>query len=123
MRPIDPAAGLVLEALLMNQRAPSGPAVMPAGTTMLGSVYVVTVPLVVIRPMAPAPARPVVNHSAPSGPAAIQSAEPMQMPVKNVKGIVPLAVVSRPIDPEPVNHSAPSGPATIPKGRDSPAAA
>ena len=38
---------------LVNQRAPSGPAVMPLTPEILASAKSVTVPAVVIRPIAP----------------------------------------------------------------------
>lgn len=45
MRPIQPDR-------LVNQTLPSGPLVIPAGKLMPGSVNIVMVPAVVIRPMA-----------------------------------------------------------------------
>ena len=51
MRPIDAVPGLAVEVVLTNHRAPSGPAVMPVGPSMLGSVMVVSVPSVASRSM------------------------------------------------------------------------
>ena len=56
---------------LVNHSAPSGPAVMSCGLSMLGSVKFVMVPVVVIRPIELLPE--FVNHNAPSGPAVIQN--------------------------------------------------
>src|SRR4051812_12014828 len=60
----------------VNQRAASGPAVIALGVPPavgIGKVFVIT-PSVVIRPMLPST---VVNHKAPSGPAAIPSGPPL----------------------------------------------
>ena len=65
IRPIE------LLTTLANQRAPSGPATIPSGLTMLGSVKVETTPSVVIRPIELFPS--LVNHSAPSGPTVMAS--------------------------------------------------
>ena len=52
---------------LVNQRAPSGPAVIAAGPSPLGSGYFDTTPDVVIRPIEFA-AEKLVNQRAPSEP-------------------------------------------------------
>ncbi len=65
MRPISP------EPASVNQRAPSGPAVMPAGVLPAPGTAnsLVTTPAVVMRPIWSEPVW--VNHRAPSGPAAM----------------------------------------------------
>src|SRR5438552_1359239 len=50
MRPIEGGAGAPVPSLV-NQRAPSGPAVMPAVRSMFGSAEVDTTPAVVMRPI------------------------------------------------------------------------
>ena len=78
---------------------------------MFGSEYIVTVPVVVIRPID----LPLVNQSAPSDPLTIPVGYRMPEPLKFV--IAPL-VVMRPMEllPSFANHRAPSGPATMPIG-------
>src|SRR5712691_6449063 len=74
MRPIE------LLPLLVNHNAPSGPAVIPCGDEMVGSVKMVTVPAVVMRPIelrAGAEMLQLVNHNAPSGPAVIPNGSEM----------------------------------------------
>jgi hypothetical protein len=63
--------------LLVNQRAPSGPAVMPTGWWIAAPVKLVMVPLTDIRPMEPAPPAPLVNHSAPSLPTVMEAGSTM----------------------------------------------
>src|SRR6266568_3243481 len=54
----------------VNQRAPSGPAVMPAGSLLaVGTANSVTTPAVVMRPILSADTADSVNQRAPSGPA------------------------------------------------------
>ena len=60
---------IVFEPEFVNQRLPLGTPAMPVGTMTLGSVYVETVPVVVMRPRDPP--WTFVNHKAPSGPDAI----------------------------------------------------
>src|SRR5580700_8069761 len=91
---------------LVNHSAPSGPVVIPSGSSASGTGYVVITPLVVIRPIA-LPNK-LVNHSAPSGPTVICCGKLMRESAYLVT--CPLVVIL-PIDPRPsVNHSAPSGP-------------
>ncbi len=55
--------------VLVNHKAPSGPAVMPLSWAIPGPVWLVTTPVVVIRPTEST--GELINHSAPSGPAVI----------------------------------------------------
>src|SRR3954447_9816026 len=91
MRPID------LLLVLVNHRAPSGPATIPKGCAIREPVYCDTLPSVVMRPIEPPmPTLPeFVNHNAPSGPTVIPFGRSMPPPAKPV--MAP-AVVTRPID-------------------------
>src|SRR5437016_3709328 len=117
---VAPAAVVHELELLVNHSAPSGPATIPVGSVMLGSVKLFTTPRVVIRPMELWSR--LANHKAPSGPGAIPSGREMPGPVKLVAFPV---VVIRPIEgPPSANHNAPShraidtGQSAIPKGRE-----
>src|SRR5574337_228090 len=69
---------LALKAASGNQRAPSGPAVMPSGRLLGASPpggNSVMTPPVVIRPILLALVLSSVNQSAPSGPAVMPSGE------------------------------------------------
>src|SRR5579864_3147677 len=98
----------------VNHNAPSGPAVIPRGSTLLkvGKGYSVIAPPVVIRPiLLPAPMLPYsVNQSAPSGPAVIPWGE--DWAVGSGNSVIVPAVVMRPIllALGSVNQRAPSGP-------------
>ena len=70
---------MLLLPMLVNHKAPSGPAVIPFGASMPVPVKLVTVPVVVIRPMLLL--LELVNHKAPSGPAAISAGLLMPVPV------------------------------------------
>ena len=98
----------------MNHSAPSGPAAIPAGAMMLGSVKLVTVPAVVIRPIESF--AEVGEPQRPVGPR--RDRRPASLMLGSVKLVTVPSVVIRPIEsfPQLVNHSAPSGPATIPSG-------
>src|SRR6266567_3932249 len=87
--------------------------VVPTGPDVGVNPSIQGVTVVVIRPTELLPG--LVNHRAPSGPAAIPTGPLMPVPVWFVT--VP-AVVIRPIEPLPwlVNHRAPSDPAAIPNG-------
>src|SRR5688572_8539447 len=108
MRPIQPCS-----LILVNHRAPSGPAVMPNGYLVLGVANEVIAPAVVMRPIEPRRGLLLVNHRAPSGPAVISSG---LMMLGCVKMVTAPAVVIRPIESqyEMVNQRAPSGPVVIP---------
>jgi hypothetical protein len=75
----------------VNQRLPSGPAVMPKGLLLaVGTVNSVTVPLVVIRPILLLLSS--VNHNFPSGPVAMLTGSLLAVrPVNSVT--VPLVVI------------------------------
>ena len=51
MRPIEPKTPIAPFPLFVYHSAPSGPAVIAKGATMLGAVKFVTLPVVVIRPI------------------------------------------------------------------------
>src|SRR5215469_10370900 len=87
MRPIeDPRMWSPLKVpKLANHSAPPGPAVIDDGWFIPVAVKLVTVPVVVIRPIEPVPLGPpasLVNHSAPSGPAVMALTLVMPRPVK-----------------------------------------
>src|SRR6188768_4060214 len=73
-------AGVILASLLarfsVNQRLPSGPAMMPwTPAAAVGTANVVIAPAVVIRPIWLLPAS--VNQRLPSGPTAMSSRSPL----------------------------------------------
>ena len=77
----------------VNQRLPSGPAVIEAGWLPdVGMAYLVTVPLGVMRPTRFASVS--VNHTLPSGPAVTPCGEPLaDIPLENsVTPVVPTAM-------------------------------
>src|SRR5260370_1454553 len=98
----------------VNQRLPSGPAVMPNGLQpnlcpqVVGRGNKVELPAVVMRPMLFPKAK--VNHRLPSGPAV--------MPAFVVGGvgnwvILPVGVLRLMFPTTSVNHRLPSGPAVM----------
>src|SRR6187200_637019 len=118
MRPIRPLASV-------NQRLPSGPAVIPTGWRSTengpgGAIgNSVTTPSGVIRPMRPGLANS-VNHRLPSGPSVIPrgcafAENPGVVPPEAIVVISPAGVtlVIRPGPACSVNHRLPSGPAVI----------
>src|SRR6202162_6565547 len=93
----------------VNQRAPSGPAVIPRGPPLnVGVRYSLNTPAVVIRPilLTGKPTSP--NHSAPSGPDVM----PVGLLELGVGYSVSVpAVVTRPIlPPLPAQHNPPPQP-------------
>src|ERR1700720_2058491 len=106
---------ILLATLSVNQSAPSGPVVMPAGPlTGVGTTYSVNVPLVLRRPIL----LPVfsVNHSARSGPSEILP-RPLMGVGTSYSVSIPFMVI-RPIllAALSVNHRAPSAPVVMPSG-------
>lgn len=103
--------------------APSGPAAIAFGFSCreIPAEYSVTLPVVVIRPIA-AVLRFFcsVNQSAPSGPAAIEPGAATALKPFENRVTLPV-VVMRPIAEglRSVNHSALSGPAAIHRGAES----
>ena len=99
--------------LLVNQRLPSGPAVMSCGLLMVACVKLLTTPAVVMRPSELFVV--FVNHRAPSGPTVISLGCEIPVPVNFVTApsgetrpmelLAPLA-----------NQMAPSGPSVRPSG-------
>src|SRR5262249_49619155 len=86
---------------LVNHKAPSGPAVIPTGPEIVGSVKMVISPLAVMRPIELLPG--LVKHRGPSGPRARGAgARPRSGGERTSPGRV-----RRPIEPLPglVNHS------------------
>ena len=85
------------------------PKALPLGVELEKSV---TTPAVVMRPIV-VKDPPLVNHSAPSGPAVMSEGMPMAPAPEN--SVIAPAVVMRPILllSASVNHSAPSGPAVM----------
>src|SRR6266851_3522627 len=98
----------------VNQRLPSGPAVMPKGPLLFGETWnSVMLPLGVMRPMMPTLYS--VNHRLPSGPAVMLKGMLLAVGMGNPV-MVPLVVI-RPISfIGVVNHRLPSGPAVMPTG-------
>ena len=96
MRPI------LLPLISVNQRLPSGPAVMKRGPLLLvviGKSFVIA-PAVVIRPILLVPFS--VNHSAPSGPAVIpQGAEPVGNSVTCASALSGQASTAKPSTAKP----------------------
>src|SRR5437762_2884605 len=99
----------------VNQRLPSGPAVIPPGQALaVGAVKSVAVPAAVMRPMLPLTLLPSVNQRLPSAPAVIRLGPLFAVGTGN--SVTVPAVVMRPILlllPS-VNQRLPSGPAVIP---------
>ena len=117
MRPIS------LLPYSVNQRFPSGPAVMIRGFSPgVGSWNSVTVPEGVMRPMALPPGPVSVNHMFPSGPAVMEyGIDPAVTPVRN--SVIAPSMVTRAIpaldgalSAFSATHMLPSGPAAIPSG-------
>src|SRR5712692_4429412 len=106
MRPILPTASV-------NQRSPSGPAVISVGLLLVVGVGVkVIVPDVVIRPIRAdcEPSR--VNQRLPSGPVVISSVDALLVGiVKEVN--LPEVVIFTISRARSVNHRLPSGPVVI----------
>src|SRR4051794_23681637 len=115
MRPIRPLASV-------NQRLPSGPAVIPTGWRSTengpgGAIgNSVTTPSGVIRPMRPGLANS-VNHKLPSGPAVTPrgcefAENPDDSPPYATRLMSPAGVTFeiRPAPADSVNHRLPSGP-------------
>ena len=96
---------------LVNQRAPSDPAVMPFGKLMLGSVNTEAVPSGVIRPMELLPE--LAYQRAPSGPVVI----PRGTLISPTKFCTAPDVEIRPMELPSSNQRAPSGPAVMPLGK------
>jgi hypothetical protein len=118
----------------VNQRLPSGPAVIPPRLPLkvaVGRGNSVMTPAGVIRPMMatkllfPTPLE-AVNHRLPSGPAVMP--EGAELPVGRVNSVrVPAGVIRPmaptelfPLVPEPVNHRLPSGPTVMPEDEELP---
>ena len=102
-----------IESTLVNQSAPSGPAVIVFGagmTSTLGAVWVRMLPLVVIRPIDVPGSGELMNQRAPSGPAVIAVGTLMRGLLK--MRMLPLVLI-RPIESLLVNQRAPSGPAVM----------
>src|SRR5262249_36969749 len=91
---------------------PSGPDVIRLATLLLGIMYFVTAPVVVMRQIAES-----VNHRAPSGPDVIPPE--MLAAVGMGNSVIAPATVTRPIlwPLISANHTAPSGPTVMPSGR------
>src|SRR5207247_6069381 len=91
MRPILPGG-----SVLVNQRLPSGPAVMAdvACTLPAGSSKDVITPAVVMRPMKSF--RKLVNQMFPSGPAVIPNGR-ATLPAGSANVVIAPAVVDRPV--------------------------
>src|SRR5262245_37720131 len=114
MRPIAPGTVLLLGGCV-NQRLPSGPAVMRVGVVpgVMPAENSVTTPVGVIRPILFAS----VNQRLPSGPRVIPTGLLLGvMPAEN--SVITPAGVIRPIllVPVSVNQRLPSGPAVISAG-------
>jgi hypothetical protein len=91
---------------------------MPTGIAKPGASYSMIWPLVVIRPILLG--FPSVNHSAPSGPAAIsRTSRPGHEHAGTGNSVIVPSGVIRPIFDwsRSVNHTAPSGPGAIPSGK------
>ena len=108
----------------VNQRLPSGPAVIPEGTAvaLMPAENVVTRPLGVMRPIRPdggpdGPAPEAVNQRLPSGPAAM-SPGPNALVGPTGNSVTAPRVVIRPIRLPmcSVNQRFPSAPAAIAPG-------
>src|SRR5262245_30358813 len=116
MRPIAPGRALLL-GRCVNQRLPSGPAVMRVSAVpgVMPAENSVTTPAVVIRPIRLLPVS--VNQRLPSGPRVIPTGLLLGvMPAEN--SVITPAGVIRPIQllPFSVNQRLPSGPAVISAG-------
>ena len=104
----------------VNQRLPSGPAVIPSGPlpALIPAENSVTVPVGVMRPMRPSNS---VNQRLPSGPAVIPRGSLFALIPDWNSVTVPVGVI-RPIrrfeavQLDSVNQRLPSGPAVIPAG-------
>src|SRR5512143_1309164 len=107
---------ILLPAASVNQRAPSGPAVIPGICPGVGTANSVSTPAVVIRPIRGLKYALSVNHRAPSGPAVMAAGELFGVGTANAVR-TPAAVI-RPIrfPLTSVNQRAPSGPAATPLG-------
>src|SRR5437773_1870453 len=81
--------------LSVNQRLPSGPAAIPDGTLILGSMKLDTAPASVIRPIELLPL--LVNQRLPSGPAAIPRGPLIPAPAPGKLDTAPAGVI-RPIE-------------------------
>ena len=101
----------------MNQRFPSGPAVMPSGSLMPVSLTFEITPSAVMRPMVLLIT--LVNQRLPSGPEAIAVGLSTLGSEKLL--MVPVGV-TRPIlfEKDEVYQTLPSGPAAIPAGASDP---
>src|SRR6266851_2992489 len=120
MAPLVLMRPILLAFASVNQRLPSGPAVMQKGLLKgVGTENSVIPPLVVMRPISSAPL-PVssVNQRLPSGPAVMPKGLPPGVGTEN-SVMVPLGVM-RPIlfarVELSVNQRLPSGPAVMPSG-------
>jgi hypothetical protein len=82
IRPIEPL--VEVSPPFANHNAPSGPAVMPQGKLMLGSLKQVTASVVLIRPISLP--RMLVNHRAPSGPAVMARGSLLRPWLKQLSG-------------------------------------